>query len=91
MHKWIPIITLAMAGPASAQIVFDDSSKAKIDKSGDPALEKIVCRYEETVGSRLKGHKVCASVREWQEQREQNQDGVRDLQLRGQQNPTGGG
>jgi hypothetical protein len=44
---------------------------AAADKRQNP-LDKIVCRTEDTVGSRLKAHKVCATLREWKDQEDEN-------------------
>jgi len=35
-------------------------------------LDKMVCRYEDTLGTRLGNHKVCATVREWKDQEDEN-------------------
>ena len=60
-----PVLAEAPA-PASAP-----QQTASANQKADP-LDKVVCRVEETVGSRLKAHKVCATLREWKDQEEEN-------------------
>jgi len=43
-------------------------------------VDKIVCKSEETTGTRLGAHRVCATEREWREQAEQTQAAVRKIQ-----------
>ena len=43
----------------------------------------MICRTEDTLGSRLKAHKVCATLREWKDQEEENRlemDRIRQAQ-----------
>lgn len=82
MFKFVPLAILAVtAVPAVAQtpVPVAAQTQAAPQAKQDP-LDKIVCRYEETIGSRLKSHKVCATVREWREQQEENQDAVQRMQ-----------
>lgn len=67
-------IALLAGGPAfgqsnSASTV--DQQTAARTEAPNP-LDKVVCRSEETIGSRLKKHKVCATLREWKDQEDQN-------------------
>lgn len=50
--------TPAASGPHSAPIAVDP-------KHSD--VDKVVCKSEDTLGSRLKSKKVCMTVKEWQE------------------------
>lgn len=82
MLKYVPLLLALAAGPAVAQTAPPAQPHAAADKINP--LDKVVCRTEETVGSRLKKHKVCATVREWQEQQQENREAVDLYQQRGQ-------
>jgi hypothetical protein len=60
---------LAQAAPPAAPAPPQQTATA--DQKVNP-LDKIVCRIEDTVGSRLKAHKVCATLREWKDQEDEN-------------------
>jgi Ni/Co efflux regulator RcnB len=60
---------LAQSAPAAAPA--QPQQTASADKKADP-LNKIICRTEDTIGSRLKAHKVCATLREWKDQEDDN-------------------
>lgn len=67
MLKFAPIvILLAAAVPATAQIA-PGTAPTQAKPQADP-LDKIVCRTEEGLGSRLNKKKVCMSLRDWKEQ-----------------------
>lgn len=51
-------IPAASPGPRSAPIAVDP-------KHSD--VDKVVCKSEDTLGSRLKSKKVCMTVKEWQD------------------------
>lgn len=55
------------------------ATKTASIKKPDP-LDKIVCRTEDTLGTRLGAHRVCASVRDWKEQAEQNRQAAELMQ-----------
>ena len=50
-------------------------------------LEKIVCRTEDPSGGRLNRQRVCMSVRDWQDQAQENREATERLQLQGQNLP----
>ena len=50
-------------------------------------LEKIVCRTEDPSGGRLNRQRVCMSVRDWQDQAQENREATERLQLMGQNVP----
>jgi len=76
-------ILVAAAAPAIAQTAAPAPQTAPAPQAAKPEnpLDKIVCRYEDTVGTRLGGHKVCATLREWQDQERENQDATQKWQL----------
>ena len=61
----------ALAQPAPPAAAPAQPQTASADKSANP-LDKIICRTEDTLGSRLKAHKVCATLREWKDQEDEN-------------------
>jgi hypothetical protein len=70
--------------PAFAQIVFDDTpaavaAPAKSDKSD---LDKIVCRMQDTIGSRVQAKKVCLSKQQWWQLEQENKRKVQEIQDR---------
>lgn len=84
MLKYLPFVLVAAAVPASAQIVNPQQQAAQESTTQADPLDKVVCRTEETIGSRLKKHKVCATMREWKEQQEASRDELELYQQRGQ-------
>lgn len=50
-------------------------------------LDKIVCRTEEGSGGRLHRQRVCATVRDWQDQAQDNREAAELLQRQGQNLP----
>ena len=77
----------AVATPALAQSAPPASAPAAEVKK-DP-LDKVVCRTEDSLGSRLNAHRVCATLREWKEQEAQNREAFEKMQQMNQQNPSG--
>ena len=74
---------LAVPAPAFAQIVFEDdltkftpthSDKAKSD------LDKLVCRSEDELGSRLGRHQVCLTKQQWLTYEQEAKQRVSDWQ-----------
>jgi hypothetical protein len=76
----IVVILLAGAVPASAQTAAPPAV-APTQVAGQPnPLDKVVCKTQETIGTRLGAHRVCATVREWQEQEAQNRTAAEAMQ-----------
>lgn len=94
MYRNLSLIYLVLSVPALAQTTSPPpvlpSPQAAPAQKANP-LDKVVCRYEETIGSRLKKHKVCATVREWQEQEAENRAATQAMQGVGTGCPEGGG
>jgi hypothetical protein len=63
--------TPVVAQPAPVAAPAQPQQTAAVDKKANP-LDKIICRTEDTLGSRLKAHKVCATLREWKDQEDEN-------------------
>jgi len=75
MMKFVALILIAAASPAIAQVSAPQPQPAKKDP-----LDKIVCRTEEGLGSRLNRKKVCLSVREWKEQADDARNSTERMQ-----------
>lgn len=90
MIRQLAICALVFSAPLAAQTPADSSggqvaSKAKVDP-----LDKIICKTEESLGSRLGKRKVCAPLRDWKEMQEQNRNAVEEYQQKGQALPQSG-
>ena len=80
MLKFTPIvILLATAVPATAQIPAPSSSTTVVPAKVDP-LDKIMCRTEEGLGSRLNKKKVCMSLRDWKDQADNARNSTEKMQ-----------
>lgn len=82
---WITAAALLIPAPALAQIVFDDSpppaapAKAANGKSG---VDKVICRSQDEIGSRLKTHQVCLTAEQWRTYELDVQHQLSDLQAK---------
>lgn len=76
---------LVIPAPALAQIVFQDSppkAPAKSDtKKSD--VDKLICRSQETIGSRLERHQVCLTQQQWTANEQEAKNKVHDMQVLG--------
>lgn len=96
MQSWtraaVAVSLLSGTTGASAQftpVMVNPSDKAdSVDKKTGKDPNEVVCEYEEELGSRLKGHKVCATRAEWADRRLETRKEI-DAQQRNQ--PTHGG
>jgi hypothetical protein len=80
MLKSIAILTaLAASAPAFAQVPAPSPTPAAAPVKVNP-LDKIICRTEETVGSRLSAKKVCMSLRDWKDQADDSRDAAEKIQ-----------
>jgi hypothetical protein len=75
-------VLISAAVPVAAQITpapMPPQQVAAADPKANP-LDKMICRYEETVGTRLGKHKVCATLREWKDQQDENRQEMDRIQ-----------
>jgi len=76
---------LFIPSPIFAQITFADSSPtaapAKPAK-GKSDVDKVVCRTQDTLGSRLQAHQVCMTKSQWAAYEQQQRDEASGLQAR---------
>lgn len=74
---------LVIPAPALAQITFQDSpaapppAKAQTTKSD---LDKVVCRSQDTIGSRLERRQVCMTKQQWWTYEQEAKNKVHELQ-----------
>jgi len=84
MMKFAALILIAVASPAIAQTPAPQPQQPQVaEPVKKNPLDKVVCRTEQTVGSRLGGHRVCATLREWQEQAQDSRDALEKIQQQG--------
>lgn len=79
MFMFAPVIILLAAATPVATQNPPTGAVAQAPTQVNP-LDKIVCRTEEGLGSRLNRKKVCMSVREWKDQADDSRDAVERLQ-----------
>jgi hypothetical protein len=74
------VLSIVLAFPAAAQATAPPAAPAA-QTSGKPnPLDKIICKTEDTIGTRLGAHRVCATEREWKEQQEENRTAAQAMQ-----------
>jgi len=77
---------LVLPAPAVAQIVFQDAPVVAPATKGDKSksdMDKIVCRSQETIGSRLERQQVCMTKQQWQSAEQEAKNKVREMQIIG--------
>ena len=65
---WITAAVLLIPAPALAQIVFSDSPPPAAPAKGAKAksdVDKVICRSQDEIGSRLKTHQLCLTLDQW--------------------------
>lgn len=72
------VVGLLVTSPTSAQITFTDPPPAP--KAKKQVSDKMVCRSEDTIGSRLGAKRVCLLESEWKEQERLTRESVERLQ-----------
>ena len=82
---WITAAVLLVPTPALAQIVFDDSpppSAPAKGAKGKSDTEKVICRSQDEIGSRLKTHQVCLTLDQWRTYELDSQRQLGELQAK---------
>ncbi len=89
MYKFASVVlALAVVTPVSAQAPTGATQPAAAPIKLDP-LDRIICRTEEGLGSRLNRKKVCMSQRDWKDQADDARGATEKLQQL-TQNPKSG-
>lgn len=73
-------LLIAVGSPAVAQTAAPQAQPAPQGAKAPDPLDKIVCRTEEVIGSRLNSQRVCLTVREWRQQAEDSREAVERIQ-----------
>ena len=73
-------VLLVAAAPAVAQTAPPTQAQAAPKAAPNP-LDKMICRTEEVIGSRLNTQRVCMTLREWKEQADANREATERMQL----------
>ena len=86
------LITAALLvdpSPLLAQIVFDDSPAPPAAPAKGPRaksdVDKVECRMQDTLGSRLQAHQVCKTKSQWFAYEQEYKDKVDQMQRTGLQ------
>jgi hypothetical protein len=74
-------LLLGSGAPAVAQ---NAPSPAAVPAAAKPnPLDKIICRTEDSLGSRLNTQRVCMTLREWKDEAEANRKRAEEFQQNG--------
>ncbi|NUQ18239.1 MAG: hypothetical protein HOP95_07270 [Sphingomonas sp.] len=74
----LPAPVLAQAAPVTPA----PQASATPDKSKSD-LDKVVCRSQDTIGSRLERHQICMTKQQWMTNEQEAKLKVHDLQMQG--------
>ena len=87
-YAWIAGAVVAIAAPVLAQGTTAPKSQqtATSDKSD---VNRIVCKKEETIGSRLGSKKVCLTVQEWEDLAKSSREDTESWQRLAPTSPSG--
>jgi len=85
-------VLLIAAAPTAALAQAQPSQPQPIVVTGDkgPDANKIVCKTQDTIGSRLGAKKVCLTVQEWKEQADFYRDQTEGWQRQAPARSSGG-
>jgi hypothetical protein len=79
-------VLTALPAPALAQIVFQEAPvvpPAAKTEQGKSDMNKVVCRSQETIGSRLERQQVCMTKQQWLSAEQEAKNKVREMQIIG--------
>jgi hypothetical protein len=75
----LSMVSGAAVAQIAAQPVPVPVPPAKIAKSKSD-LDKVICRSQDTLGSRLQAHQVCMTLEQWQQYQYDNRDKAAEMQ-----------
>jgi invasion protein IalB len=84
-YAFITAGLLVISAPALAQIVIQDTPTPvpTAKNSGVKSdTDKVICRMQETIGSRLQSHQVCLTKQQWWQFEQDNKTKVQEIQSR---------
>ncbi len=70
----------AVAVPVAAQTPAPQATPPAQSAAKVNELDKVVCKKEDSLGSRLSAKRVCLTVREWRQQAEDSREATERLQ-----------
>lgn len=76
---------LTVSAPAFSQIVIQDTPTPVVpakNAGSKSDVDKVVCRVQETIGSRLESHQVCMTKQQWWQYEQDNKRKVQEIQSR---------
>jgi hypothetical protein len=79
MLKYAPVFILLAAAPVAADTTAPPPTPAAQGAKANP-LDKMICKTEDTLGTRLGAHRVCATAREWKDQEDENRQATQSMQ-----------
>lgn len=85
-------VSLLLAAPVSASPPLQAQPATIQPNSVGPGksdADQIVCQYQQEIGSRLKGKKVCLTVEQWKEFKAQGREDVERMQEHANTTPSG--
>jgi hypothetical protein len=77
---YVAAALLAVPAPLLAQAQQAAPAPAKPQAQAMTDLNKVVCRTQEEIGSRLQNHKVCMTNEQWKVYAQQYKDQVQEIQ-----------
>ncbi|HEV8408372.1 MAG TPA: hypothetical protein VGQ34_10605 [Sphingomicrobium sp.] len=84
-YAFITAGLLVIAAPALAQIVIQETPTPVVpakNAGSKSDLDKVVCRMQDTIGSRLQAHQVCLTKQQWWQFEQDNKRKVQEIQDR---------
>jgi invasion protein IalB len=92
--KMLKYASLAVLLAAAAPVVAQTAPPAQAQPGAAPAskvdpLNKMICKTEEVIGSRLNTQRVCMTAREWKDQADDTRQAIERMQ-QGQGNVPSG-
>ena len=73
------MVSGAAVAQSASQPVPAPVPPAKISKSKSD-VDKVVCKSEDTLGSRLQAHQVCMTLQQWQQYQYDNREKAQQMQ-----------
>jgi hypothetical protein len=83
---YITAVLMVVPAPALAQIVFQDAPAVAPPTKADQSksdMNKLVCRSQETIGSRLERQQVCLTKQQWLSAEQDAKNKAREMQILG--------
>jgi hypothetical protein len=86
MTKGLLFISVALI---LAPPVLASEAPAAAPKTAKPVKDRMICRTDVQIGSRVRGKRICRTQSEWKAAERQNGESVREMQRTSQAPPNG--